>query len=364
MDEARLRPLLRLLLVPGMHATAAARLLRRHGDDPGRVLASPMAVLASTKGVGPALAAAVRHGAPPMASALEEERRSRDMGLSLVGPGDAGYPSALIHAWDPPPLLYAKGEWLQRDGAAVALVGARRCSLYGRTQARRLASDLAARRLTVVSGLARGVDTAAHEGALEPGAGRTVAVLGSGLARPYPRENVDLLARVAERGAVLSAFPLDAAPLPHHFPHRNRIIASLALGTVVVEAGARSGSLITARLALEAGRDVMVIPGPVDDPLSLGGHRLLRDGAAPVRDAVEVLEALGMDAEDVPADGGGSSPEGDAGAVLDALSGPARDTDTLVRATGLDVARVRTALIELELGGSVRSFPGGFWGRG
>jgi DNA processing protein len=293
---------------------------------------------------------------------LDEARRAGDLGISLVGPGDEGYPSPLVHAWDPPPLLYARGTWTPRDAAAVSLVGARRCTLYGRTQARRLAADLALRRLTVVSGLARGVDTAAHEGALEPGAGRTVAVLGSGLARPYPRENLDLLTRVAERGAVLSAFPLDAAPLPHHFPHRNRIIASLALGTVVVEAGARSGSLITARLALEAGRDVMVIPGPVDDPLSLGGHRLLRDGAAPVRNAEEVLEVLGMDSDDVPVDAG-PGPDGDAGVVLGALEGPARDTDTLVQSTGLDVARVRTALVELELEGTVRSFPGGFWGR-
>jgi len=384
MDEARLLSLLRLLLVPGMHATAATRLLKGFDDDPARVLRAHHGALAAVRGVGPALAAAVRQACPSLEDARTERSRACDLGLTLLGPADAAYPKPLRHAWDPPALLYVRGGWIERDVAAVAIVGARRCTPYGRTQARRLGRELAATGLAVVSGLARGVDTAAHEGALESGRGRTVAVMGSGLARPYPAENRDLLRRVAERGAVVSAFPLDAPPLPHHFPQRNRILASLALGTVVIEAGARSGSLITARLALEAGRDVMVVPGPVDDPLSLGGHRLLRDGAAPVRSAAEIREVLGFEDEAPPNDGqlaaapdavtpGAAAPDaivcddslpaGDAGVVLRAITARARDANGLVVETGLDVMRIRSALVDLELDGRVRAFPGGYWGR-
>ncbi len=369
MDPTRLLPLLRLLLVPGMGSAAAARLLRRHGDDPARVLAARRESLACIPGVGPALADAVAAAAPPREEAAREAARARDLGIDLVGPGDAGYPGPLLQSYDPPPVLYARGRWLPGDVLAAAVVGARRATPYGVVQAGRFARGIAAAGVTVVSGLARGVDTAAHEGALSVGGGRTVAVLGSGFSRPYPAENVPLLEAVAARGVVFSEFPLDAPPLPHHFPRRNRVLAALALGTVVVEAGERSGALITAWLALECGREVMAVPGRVDSEASRGCHRLLREGAALVETPADVLAALGLPATPAavppaptrpgggPEGGGG---EEDAVRVLTALRrGEVLDADGLTRATGLPAAAVRAALVDLEIEGRVRAFPGG-----
>jgi DNA processing protein len=365
-DPARLLPLLRLLLVPGMDGAAAARLLRRFGDEAGRVLAASRDELARVPGVGPALAAAVAAGAPSTEAAAREAARARDLGIALVGPGDADYPTPLRAAFDPPPLLYAAGEWRRDDLLAVAVVGARRATPYGVVTAGRLARGLAGRGVTVVSGLARGVDTAAHEACLAAG-GRTLAVMGSGHARPYPSENLPLLRAAARSGAALSEFPLDAPPLPHHFPRRNRVLAALALGTVVVEAGEKSGSLITASLALEMGKEVMAVPGRVDAPLSRGVHRLLREGAALVEGVDDIFEALGLEAPAAPpAEAGGAAAEAGSPAarVLAALSdGGERDADELSRVTGLPAEAVRAALADLEIEGAVRAFPGGSFAR-
>ncbi len=377
MDEARLRPLLRLLLAPGMHSAAAARLLARFGDDPERVLAAEAGDLARVDGVGPALAAAVAHAAATTDEADREAARCRDLGLSLLGPGDEGYPLPLLHTYDPPPLLYVRGEWREEDAVAVSVVGARRASPYGVVQAGRFAKGLAGLGVTVASGMARGVDTAAHRGALEAGGGRTVAVLGSGHARPYPAENRGLMEQAAARGAVLSEFPLDAPPLPHHFPMRNRVIAALGLGTIVVEASEKSGSLITARLAADAGRQVMAVPGRVDWPLCRGTHRLLKEGAALVEGPEDVLEALGIEIPGPtdPSAGaasfrvGGDSPgapppEGVAARILAALrGGDPLDADALAAAAGVPAGEARAALVDLELEGRVRVFPGGRYAR-
>ena len=291
-DPDRLLPILRILMAPGMRSAAAARLLRAFGGDPDRVLAASRDALASVQGVGPALASALAEAAPGAAEAEGEAARARDMGISLVGPGDPGYPLPLVHTFDPPPLLYARGAWMPGDVVAVAVVGSRRASAYGTIQAGRLARGLAEAGVTVVSGLARGVDAAAHRGALEAPDGRTVAVLGSGLAKPYPFENLSLLDRVAARGAVFSEFPLDAPPLPANFPRRNRVLAALSLATVVVEAAEGSGSLITARLAAELGKDVAALPGRVDAEGSRGANRLLKEGAALVEGAADVIDLL------------------------------------------------------------------------
>lgn len=350
-----------MLLAPGMHSAAAARLLARFGGDAERVLASPADDLARTDGVGPALALAVAQAPGSEAEADREAARARDLGLALVGPGDAGYPAPLLHTYDPPPLLYVKGEWRAEDAAAVSVVGSRRASPYGVVQAARFARGLARFGLTVASGMARGVDTAAHRGALEAEGGRTLAVLGSGHERLYPAENRGLVAEAAARGAVLSEFPLDAPPLPHHFPLRNRILAALGPGTLVVEASEKSGSLITARLAADAGRQVMAVPGRVDAPNSRGVHRLLKEGAALVEGPEDVLEALGIEAPR-PAETAAvvaPPPGGAAARLLAALGdGEPRDADALAAAAGVPAAEARAALVDLELEGRVRAFPG------
>ena len=359
-DPDRLRPLLRLLLAPGMHSAAAARLLRRAGGDAERVLATPREVLAGVPGVGPVLAAALAEAAATGPEADREAARSRDLGLDLVGPGDDGYPFPLLRTFDPPPLLWVRGAWTGRDCAAVAVVGSRRATAYGVVQAGRLGRGLAAAGVTVVSGLARGVDTAAHRGALEAEGGRTVAVLGSGLARPYPFENLDLLEAAAARGAVLSEFPLDTPPLPHNFPRRNRVLAALALATVVVEASEKSGSLITANLANDLGKTVAAFPGRVDSPESRGAHRLLKEGASLVEGAEDVLALLGIEALEPAAPVAAPGPAGPAGRILAALEGSEPlDPDGIAAATGLAGAEVRAALVELEVAGAVREFPGG-----
>jgi DNA processing protein len=229
-------------------------------------------------------------------------------------------------------------------------------------QAGRIARGLARSGVVVVSGLARGVDTAAHRGALEVEGGRTLAVMGSGHARPYPAENLPLLRDAAARGAVLSDFPLDTPPVPFNFPMRNRVIAALSRATVVVEASEKSGSLITARLANDAGRHVLAVPGRVDSPNSRGVHALLRDGAGLAEGPDDVLDALGIPR---PATSPAAPvPLGAEARILGGLDGgEPRDADQIAAVTGLPVAEVRAALVDLEVEGAIVAFPGGRYAR-
>ncbi|HEU4394371.1 MAG TPA: DNA-processing protein DprA [Planctomycetota bacterium] len=361
MDESRLRPLLRVLLAPGVTSAAAARLLRAYGDDPERVLAAGREA-ASIPGVGPAVAAALASGAASPADAAGEAARARDLGAALVGRDDDGYPRNLRQSYDPPPLLWVRGAWTPADDLSVAVVGARRASPYGLVQAGRFARAFVRAGVSVASGAARGVDTAAHRAALEEPEGRTVAVLGSGHARPYPPENARLLDLIAARGAVLSEFPLDAPPLPHHFPLRNRVIAGVSMATLVVEAGEKSGSLVTARICQDVERPVFAVPGRVDAPGSRGVHRLIRENFAALAESPEdVLEAL----EIAPAEAAATAAaDGPAGRVLAALDGAeALDADEVSRAAGLPVGEARALLVDLELDGAVLGLPGGRWCR-
>jgi len=364
MDPDRLRPLLRVLLTPGMHSAAAARALRRFGGDPERVLAAPREVLACVAGVGPSLAAALTEAPASPAEADREAARALDLGVALLAPGEPAYPFPLVRTFDPPPLLWVRGEWTPGDCVAVAVVGSRRASSYGVVQAGRIARGLAAAGVTVVSGLARGVDTAAHRGALAVEGGRTVAVLGSGLARPYPWENRGLIDEAAARGAVFSEFPFDTPPVPHNFPRRNRVLAALGLATLVVEASEKSGSLITANIANELGKTVAALPGRVDAPESRGANRLLKDGAHLVEGAEDLLALLGIEGLDPEAAPAPAAVEGPPGRILAALEGSdPLDPDSLAAATGLPGAAVRAALVDLEIAGSVREFPGGRFAR-
>ncbi len=274
--------------------------------------------------------------------------------IRIVRREDAEYPHWLRRIHDPPARLWALGRLLAGEGErAVAVVGARAATPLGRSFARALAADLAAAGLTIVSGLARGIDTAAHEGALDAG-GRTVAVLGSGLDSIYPSENLALAGAIVRRGALVSEFPPGTRPWKQNFPRRNRTIAGWGRATIVVEAGERSGALHTARTALEEGRDVMAVPGHPSLPGCAGTNALLRDGAALVRDAGDVLAELGLSPPQPPA---AQDAAGDA--LLAALprAAPA-GVDQLAARCGLSVPVLLARLSELELLGRVRRLPG------
>ncbi len=287
------------------------------------------------------------------ASVLAEAARA---GLHAVGLGDPAYPLALDAIPDPPLVLWVRGT-LPATGLAVAIVGSRAASPAAGEISRRLAIGLAGRGILVISGLARGCDGEAHRGALA-GGGTTVAVLGSGADVIYPREHRSLAEEVADSGAVISELPPGTPPMPHHFPLRNRIISGLSRGVVVVEAGEKSGSLITASCAIEQGREVMVVPGGVLSGRNRGGHALLRDGAALVENAEDVLFALGMGPHPLPASAAPEAPDEDP--VLAALDvEDAQDLDALTVRTGLPSGRLLVRLSELEMAGCVARRPGG-----
>jgi DNA processing protein len=258
-----------------------------------------------------------------------------------------GYPPLLAELHDPPSRVFVRGEVHALSQPGVAVVGARSCSAYGAQVARTLARELAAAGVVVVSGLARGVDGEAHRGALE-GGGPTVAVLGCGIDRDYPRSHAELARRIVVSGAVVSEYPPGVEPAPWRFPARNRIIAGLSLATVVVEARERSGALITADFALELGRDVFAVPGEITSGLSAGTNDLLRQGAAPLTSVRDVLEALGIEAERRTRT---ASVSDAARSLLALLADGASAADELTRASGLSSAEVAAALVELELGG-------------
>jgi DNA processing protein len=229
--------------------------------------------------------------APPIDAGKEIELCSQK-GIDFLLYSDEDYPALLKEVADPPLLLYKKGTWLENDRNAIAIVGTRHPSFYGRTQAKRFAQELAARGLTIVSGLARGIDQVAHDGALHVSYGRTIAVMGCGLDVIYPKEHEGLFKQISERGAVLSEYPLGTPPLPENFPRRNRILSGLSYATFVVEAHSRSGSLITAHQAVEQGREVFALPGAVDQLTSRGTHQLIKEGACLVEAPGDILLAL------------------------------------------------------------------------
>jgi DNA processing protein len=272
---------------------------------------------------------------------------------AFVARGARGYPPLVAQLHDPPKRLYLRGERPDLlDAPAVAVVGARSASAYGAQVARMLGGDLAAAGLVVVSGMARGIDAEAHRGALDAG-GATLAVLGCGIDRDYPARHAELARRIAASGLIVSEYEPGVEPAPWRFPARNRIIAALALATVVVEARERSGALITADFALELGREVFAVPGEITAALSAGTNRLIRQGAAPLLGVDDVLEAIGVE----PASAATGGAKGAAGVsdlarrVLERIADTPRDADELVRLLALDSARLAGALVELELAG-------------
>ncbi|HOV78752.1 MAG TPA: DNA-processing protein DprA [Bacillota bacterium] len=295
----------------------------------------------------------------------EEVSRLEKRGIQFVVHTDPAYPENLLKIFDPPPVIFVRGTMKPDDSLAVAVVGTRKPSPYGRAVAEKITRDLAAVGITVVSGMARGIDTAAHVGALS-GGGRTIAVLGCGPDVAYPRENSGLMERIARQGAIVSEFPPGSPPESWHFPVRNRIISGLSLGTLVVEAAERSGALITADYALEQGRDVMAVPGSITSTLSRGPHRLIKQGARLVEGTGDILDEIGLE-KIFPLPG----PEGegtvkmseDERAIYGHLAYDPVSLDELIIRSGLLPQKVMAALMYLELKGLTRQLPGKLYAR-
>jgi len=289
-----LRDWLQLSLTEGLGPILTRRIVEAAGGAEAACRAD-VDLLNNVEGIGLAksrkIAQALREAARHVDGELERVAAQQ---IRLLCPDDESYPPLLLSIPDPPTVLYLRGALEPRDLNAVAIVGSRRCSMYGREQGERFGSLLAGAGITVVSGGARGIDSAAHRGALAHPQGRTIAVLGSGLDVHYPPENEPLFRRIAERGAVISEFPLGTPPNRENFPRRNRVVSGLARGVMVVEADEKSGALITARQACDDhGRPVFAMPGRVDNPLSAGPHQLIRDGAALVAKLEDILDGLG-----------------------------------------------------------------------
>lgn len=308
-----------------------------------------------------------RGGGPPPklfseADAEIERKKVEKLGARYLVLGQGLYPSLLAELDDAPPLLIAKGDIGLLDRSAIAIVGARNASAAACRFARSLAHDLGREGLVVVSGLARGIDSAAHDGALESG---TIGVVAGGIDIVYPPENEDRQKALSERGLVLAEMPPGTEPRARHFPYRNRIIAGSTLGTIVVEAAPRSGSLITARLAAEAGRDVMAIPGSPLDPRARGCNQLIRDGATLVQDSADVIEAVQPMKPRVASPEADYQPaperfDGEAVEAVESLLGPSPvPVDEIIRLSGAPSGAVQMALLELDLAGRLDRHAGG-----
>jgi DNA processing protein len=351
---------LRLTETPGVGPATARALLGAFGM-PAQILAAGRDALAR---VATAAIADALKQTPPGFDALFARTRAwlAEPGNHLLTLADPRYPRALLETSDPPTLLYVKGALALLDAPILAIVGSRHATPQGAIDASRFAEAFARQGLTIASGLALGIDAAAHEGALAAGdaGGSTIAVIGTGADVVYPASNRSLAHRIAAAGALVSELPLGTTASAHQFPRRNRIIAGLARGVLVMEAAARSGSLITARLASEAGRDVFAVPGSIHSPLSKGCHQLIRQGAKLVDSVDDILDdwRAWRHAPAVSATTGArDDPENDA--VGAALGFDPVSTDELVVRTGLDVAQLSVALLDLELAGRIARLPGG-----
>lgn len=356
---------LRLSQEPGLGLIGAITLLRGVGG-PHAIYAMKADALA--RHLPPGLARQLASPPPAaMADAIERALRwVEEPDRHIITLGDPRYPAALLTTADPPLLLYVRGQLTPLAGPSLAVVGARNATAGGLENARRFAGHLAAHGWCVVSGLAQGIDAAAHEGALAAGAAGagTVAVMGTGMDTIYPSRHAALAERIAAAGALVTELPLGSPALPHHFPRRNRLVAGLSRGVLVVEAAPQSGSLITARLAAENGREVFAIPGSIHSPLSRGCHALIRQGAKLVETARDITEEFGL-----------AAPWGDAAAGMPAVETPPKPCredsvlaaighdpvhlDTLLARTGLDSPSLNARLLELELTGAVARLDGG-----
>ena len=364
---------LKLIRVDNVGPTTFAKLIKHFGSAE-RALGASASELAKIDGIGFKTAEQIARTRNKFDTATELELAEK-LGVWIINLIDERYPPVLKRIYDPPPVLYIKGSLAGSDNLAIAIVGTRRCSLYGHEQSSRLAHFLSSAGFTICSGMARGIDSAAHQGALSAG-GRTIAVQGCGLANIFPPENKKLFELIAESGACISELPLRYEPLSENFPPRNRIIAGLALGTIVVEAGWHSGALITARAALENNREVMAVPGKIDSPLSKGGHQLIKQGAKLVESVEDVMEALGYIGEQLQEhvtaaaamaservetplfDVSQLNLSEDERTIYDCLGKEPLLVDQIIAETDLAAGSINASLVSLRLKGLIKQLPG------
>lgn len=358
---------LALALTPGLGARTAGKLLREFGS-PDAIFNASLTALEGQR--LPAAVAQALHSRQPLSDAAKELAKVQAVGCRLLTWDEPEYPARLREIYDPPPLLYVKGNIELLNRHTISIVGARRPTPYGNQMAERLAKDLADRGLVITSGLARGIDASAHKGALASPVGATIGVLGCGIDVIYPKENKKIFEQIEQRGAIISEFPLGTFPAPQNFPIRNRILAGMALGVVVVEGQQYSGSLITARLGMEFGREVFGVPGNATQPSSFGPNQLIKQGAKLVTGWEDVVEELPtpVRAELMPVES--VSHEERAALVEESLAptekplyvllsvDEACHVDELVERSGLSSSEVLAALFDLELKGVIRQLPG------
>ena len=358
---------LALALTPGLGARLTGKLLREFGS-PEAIFNASLTALEGQQ--IPAAVAQAIHSRQAISAAAKELSQAEAAKCRILTWDEPVYPQLLREIYDPPPLLYVKGNTDLLNRHAIAIVGTRRPTPYGNQMAERLARDLALRGITIVSGLARGIDATAHKGALGANSGGTVGVLGCGIDVIYPKENRKIFAEIEERGAIISEFPMGTYPAPQNFPVRNRIIAGMARGVVVVEGAQYSGSLITARLAMECGREVFAVPGYATQPASFGPNQLIKQGAKLVTGWEDVVEELPtpIRAELLPVETTDGAQR--ASLVTESLA-PAeralyallevdksRQVDELVEQSKMNSSEVLSALFELEMKGLVQQLPG------
>jgi DNA processing protein len=358
---------LALALTPGLGARSAGKLLREFGS-PDAIFAASLTALEGQH--LPAAVAQAIHSRQPLSAAAKELANAQATGCRLLTWDEPEYPVRLREIYDPPPLLYLKGNAELLGRHVISIVGARRPTPYGNQMAERLARELAARGIVVASGLARGIDASAHKGALNSANGGTIGILGCGIDVVYPKENKKIFEEIERRGVMVSEFPLGTFPAPQNFPIRNRIIAGIGLGVIVVEGAQYSGSLITARLAMEFGREVFGVPGNATQPASFGPNQLIKQGAKLVTSWEDVIEELPtavradlMPVEAITAEDRAALIEQDLSPTERPLysmlsADEARHVDELVENSGLSSSDVLAALFDLELKGVVRQLPG------
>lgn len=361
--------------VPGVGSITARRLLEAFGT-PMRIFRASVGELKGVDGVGDELAQRLKYF--PVEEAIEREVAACERaGVTVCTLGDEDYPEQLESLYDPPPILYVRGTLLASDCFSIAVVGTRQPTSYGRAMTEKLVEELAQMGFTVVSGLARGIDGLAHSTALASG-GRTLAVLGHGLDQVFPSKHKGLADKVSEQGALLTEFPFGTPPSRGNFPRRNRIISGLALGTLVVEAAGGSGSLITARLSMEQGREVFAVPGPVASGMSRGAHKLIKEGASLVESVEDVIEALPlhiravMEREAVAPKSVEALPREVRPALAPKVSAVERELlvliqkaprhiDNIIEDTGMTPSAVSGLLVQMELKGFVARRPDGLY---
>ena len=358
MDTNDLGPWLRLAAIPGLGGESQRKLLTIFGL-PEAIFSASAADLAAVVGNGLAERLFAHDASLEIEAGLTWASQADNRIITLA---DADYPQTLLDQPDPPVLLYAKGRFDLLNNPIIAIVGSRNATKQGEANAEAFAEALSSAGITVVSGMALGIDAAAHRGAMKSGAS-TIAVIGTGPDRIYPARNQDLARTIAERGLIISEFAVGTPPLANNFPRRNRIIAGLGMGCLVVEAAQRSGSLITARLAADAGRDVFAIPGSIHSPLSRGCHALIRQGAKLVESAQDILEELRWKSAPMANDTVTTEHEGDQAALLSALGHDPCTIDALIERSRLTADSVLAMLMALELDGHVAQLPGGLYQR-